>query len=419
MKQVAPAPPCEEKGDDLPMMKLGKRTFLGVPRSVEELSAEWLTSALRYKRLLQDDVHIISVEYKAIGDGAIGEVYAVSFTFSGPTTSPATLVAKFSPRGKAPLPSFVIRSIFKAEAHFYNDFSPATGGLCRPTCYLALYNPRRWKPTFCILLEDLQPKASFTRIGGDNPQVGILLSYMRGIARLHARWWAHPKAPPLDWVLHPAKDFGGLALRVFMRTAKLGLPALVKCFPAVCQLLLSWMPVLRKRHRFIVQECFRPPLTLTHGDAHIENAFFDERWKPDGVVFIDFGNMMFSPGVSDVAFFLLHSLGIEVRRKLEEQLLAHYHSCLITFGVDERSYPYAQCWRDYRFNMWRGLLSLCAMAPGLRKRMMKKTIGDDEMHLYEELCRRCITAMQDQCWLDLVQEGDEGCGPCSGISCCY
>jgi hypothetical protein len=36
---------------------------------------------------------------------------------------------------------------------------------------------------------------------------------MGATARMHARWWAHPKAPPLDWPLEPLTDFGGQVVK--------------------------------------------------------------------------------------------------------------------------------------------------------------------------------------------------------------
>ena len=43
---------------------------------------------------------------------------------------------------------------------------------------------------------------------------------------LHARWWKAPKAPPLDWLLHPTQDFAGLLLNGFVRVTKVGLAAM-------------------------------------------------------------------------------------------------------------------------------------------------------------------------------------------------
>ena len=79
---------------------------------------------------------------------------------------------------------------------------------------------------------------------------------------------------PCRWVLHPSKDFGGLVLNGFVRTTKLGMQALKAVYAEEYAPILAWVPALRRRHKWLLQELFRPPLTLTHGDAHIENVFF-------------------------------------------------------------------------------------------------------------------------------------------------
>ena len=49
-----------------------------------------------------------------------------------------------------------------------------------------------------------------------------------------------------------------------------------------------------------------------HNDTHLENIFFHERF-PGGCAFIDFGNVFFGHGLSDVAFFISTCLEPEVR----------------------------------------------------------------------------------------------------------
>ena len=86
----------------------------------------------------------------------------------------------------------------------------------------------------------------------------------------------------LNILLTDVKDFHRTQWRGFMQMAKNGLPGLVKCYPETFAPIKSWLPLLRRRHKWIVTECLRPPLTLTHGDAHIENAFFDQRFDGGG-----------------------------------------------------------------------------------------------------------------------------------------
>ena len=78
-----------------------------------------------------------------------------------------------------------------------------------------------------------------------------------------------------------------------------GMAALNKVYHQAYAPIAAWMPKLRKYHKYIMSELFKPPLTMCHGDAHIENVFFHSRFA-GSCAFIDFGNMMFSPGTSDM-----------------------------------------------------------------------------------------------------------------------
>ena len=113
------------------------------------------------------------------------------------------------------------------------------------------------------------------------------------------------------------------------------------------------------------------------------------------------------------------------------QLVQHYYSTLIANGVDGGQYPFERCWRDYRFNLWRALLSLCAIAPGLKEQFRAKRgvfAPDAQMtdndrktkQIYEQLNKRCVTALQDHKWFELLlEESEASCGVCSGFTLCY
>ena len=149
-------------------VKLGGKLPFRIARVAEDLTPMWLTTVLRFKKILPMEDKVIAVETKPIGEGGgvMGLIVLVKLTLSenAPDSVPRKMVAKFSPQGKLPLPRFMIRAVFLAESHFYNDFTIADGGMSRPQCYLALYDKPRRKPTFCMLLEDMMPAVSYTRV---------------------------------------------------------------------------------------------------------------------------------------------------------------------------------------------------------------------------------------------------------------
>jgi len=358
----------------------------------------------------------------------MGDLVFVTVTCeNGGEKVPKRFIAKFSPQQNAPLPSFVIRSIFATEAHWYNDFLEEDGGLPRPTAYLTaakLWRQRWWRryPVFCMLLEQLPPPP-YSRVSGCDslPELSLV---MQSLAGLHARWWGHQKAPPLEWVTHPGKDIGGLLYNGFVLATKVGFGALRRTYGDVYAPVLAWLPHIRRRHRYILDELFRPPLTLCHGDVHLDNMFFNEGFST-GIKAIDFGNMIFSQAMFDVAFFLGTNLDVPVRRKLEKELLTLYHSKLIEGGV--KDYSFEQCWRDYRFNLWRPFINLLTIVPSFAKQKKTRTgmfspnptKADKQMFdMYERFNERLVAALVDHDWLELLLEGPARYGPCCGLSPC-
>jgi hypothetical protein len=90
----------------------------------------------------------------------------------------------------------------------------------------------------------------------------------------------------------------------------------------------------------------------------------------------------------------------------------HYHDQLVANGVE--NYSYEQCWHDYRFNIWRALISLLAMGPSIESQHKaskgmfaeKPTKGDEQLRtMYDKLNERIIAALIDHDWLNLVLEG--------------
>uniref|UniRef100_A0A7S4HEQ4 CHK kinase-like domain-containing protein n=1 Tax=Prymnesium polylepis TaxID=72548 RepID=A0A7S4HEQ4_9EUKA len=381
--------------------------------SVNELTKEWLTSAFRYRGYLGPGGEVTSVKLRPLteGLGALGDLLKVEVTLSGALPgAPTNFVAKFAPQGRTPIPRFLVRHTFMSETHFYFDFDVEQGGLPRPECYFALADASRRKLTFCLLIEDMAPARCVSRTAGCD-DMDSLTSVMASLARLHARWWGHPKSAPLEWAPHPS-DFAGAVGHVWRYLERAGLKALPACFGETYAPILDWAPLVLRRQRKIFRELFAEPLTLCHGDAHLDNIFFHERFS-DGCALVDFGNMMFGQGLSDVAFFLATNVSVETRRQHENTVLRFYHMRLIEGGVDPDAYPFERCLRDYRFQLWRPFVALLTLTPGfarqkrLREGMFASSPSEADERLltmYLQFNQRLVAALLDHKWIDLLLE---------------
>jgi len=85
----------------------------------------------------------------------------------------------------------------------------------------------------------------------------------------------------------------------------------------------------------IAEKLNEGPRTLIHGDLHLDNLIFD----PPGrrVVILDWQIASVGPPASDVALLIYGSLGVEERRGSETDLLDHYATLLSEHGVSDYS----------------------------------------------------------------------------------
>lgn len=326
---------------------------LRVPDRISKLTQEWLTDALRLKGKLKPEGKVTSMEVKPIGEGLgmMADMALIHLELEGATDgAPTRMVAKFAPH-KAKMPSFMVKFQLRNEAHFYNDFSVKAGGLSRPECYLAAER-KRSKPTFIMLLEMVDNATAYTRIGGCD-HAEHLHQAVAALGGLHSRWWGHKKrTAPLAWAMHPHAGLGRIffSRTWFAYSLRKAVPAMKLWDPELFAPLIGMADLLKRGIAPMIKQCTSPPFTLVHGDAHLDNIFFAERFD-GGCAFIDHANMMLMKPLLDVAFFLGTNLHPDVRRAHEDSLLRHYHAALLAGGVDGVRYPFETCWRDYRWAM--------------------------------------------------------------------
>ena len=216
-------------------VKLGSPLPFQTPTRPEEITQDLLADIFRFKGFLKREGRVTSLTMKAIGEGmgAFGDLVLVNVTLEGAAShAPTSFVAKFAPECHSAMKRMETRIIFLNEAHFYNDFTVQDGGCARPECYLVACEPRRKAPTFCFLIENMMPATTWSRTQGCD-SLPHLKMVMKMLATFHARWWGHPKAPPLEWVMHPS-DYGGIFHNIFVSTHKKGLPALQRVFGDEC-----------------------------------------------------------------------------------------------------------------------------------------------------------------------------------------
>jgi aminoglycoside phosphotransferase (APT) family kinase protein len=90
---------------------------------------------------------------------------------------------------------------------------------------------------------------------------------------------------------------------------------------------------------------------LSHGDAHIGNAYLDADRQP---TFFDWQGVCIGPPLDDVSYFITGALSIADRREHERALLRHYLAALSTAGAPVPGFDDA--WHAYRCYALHGFL---------------------------------------------------------------
>ena len=282
-----------------------------------------------------------------------------------------------------------------------------------------------------------KPATLFKRVNGCSSVPHLMLA-MGALGRFHAKWWnsAAPvegasSATALSWAGRPLTA-GGLLPTVpisvaragWAVTIKAGLKALPRCFESMTRsgrevppfgaeyasFVKAVRPIVRRKRAGLVNALFHPPLTLVHGDAHLENIFFGEQFE-GGCTFIDFGLTMFGRALADVAMVVGQGIPVDVRREHERELVRHYYAALLHYGVKDFSWD--ECWDDFRLQLFRPFLSLLVIVPNFHRNRTARTgmfaaepsAGDKKLYeMYSEINKRLAAALNDHGWVELVRE---------------
>ena len=96
---------------------------------------------------------------------------------------------------------------------------------------------------------------------------------------------------------------------------------------------------------WIIENAPKNHLTISHFDFRVDNLFFDVKNADNPVIMFDWGSAVIHRGVIDLSYFLGGSLTIDLRRKIEREIVKLYYERLLEKGVS--GYSFDECWQDY------------------------------------------------------------------------
>ena len=310
-----------------------------IPRSAEEITPEWLASALG-----RDDIAGVAIEDAGGMRGFAGAVLRLRLDIEGRGghaggTGAETLIAKLP--GVDRFDAALAESAYVAyatEVEWYREL--------RSRCPVRAPHPY-WlgaqadEGRFCLLLEDLAALEEADHATGASDEQAF--EAVRTLGRLHAAHWPQTTALPVRFA-----DRTATARRAEAAAGALtfGWEHVFATFgPLMPDHLLAARPLLEDALPRL-GDTFRGPATLIHGDYKVENLLFGAAPPPERVAVLDWQATGCGFGAEDLARFLGTSVASERRRRLERELLEAYRDVLAANGV--ASYAFDDLWHDYR-----------------------------------------------------------------------
>lgn len=316
-------------------------TRLRIPAGPEEMTADWLTHALRQGGALREaQVKGFDVDAISEGVGLIGQVLRIRPRYDRREEgAPSSLVAKFP----APVPeNREIGRLFRfyeREVRFYQELAGRVG-IATPRPYYAAMDLERGD--YALLLEDLAPGRRLGDQVASCPLEDAELA-VREAARLHATWWQHPRLSELEWMPFVNDPVNKAAQQQFWQSWEPFMQRFADRVP-------PWLPEaarkLGENIEAILDDFAREPRTILHGDYRLDNMFFGQEGGRPTLAVVDWQITCRGRATFDVAYFTCTSLDVELRRRHGLDLLRLYHRTLMEEGA--RDYSFEQCLHEYR-----------------------------------------------------------------------
>ena len=318
------------------------------PTTTTEITADWLTGALRESGVIGADASVssVSIEPGSAGVGFMGEVGVLDVAYEGADDAPARIVAKFPTQSPEIAAMMRPTRVFEREHRFYATLAQNTP-VRTPEAYhiVCETNPDPEVPeTYLLLMEDLGSLTEGDQVAGvsiDQARAALV-----GLAQHHAAFWNGAGLDDADFI--PVVN--GPLNQAGQGIYEASLPGFKQVFgDVITPEMEALADAYTEANPRLLDALAAMPNTLLHFDYRADNLFFDD----DGsVVVIDWQAISRGGGAADVGYFMSQNLSIDDRRANEDALLHAYHDTLVANGVSD--YDYDTFFNDYRLGVMYG-----------------------------------------------------------------
>lgn len=308
--------------------------------TIEELTPEWFTGALREGGSIPPDATVTEVRSKLIGTGQVGMVVRSELTFGGaPEGAPASVVVKLPATDEGNRQVGITMGFYEREVRFYQEIAPRVG-MSVPGVHWADVEPASGR--FTLVIDDLTTCTECgDMIAGATPEQAELA--VAELVKLQAPVWNDPQLPSLQWLADPAPAqllFDAVASSIEPFKAAYG----DRLEPEHIELVERIGPEAPRWPA----KALVGPLVVAHGDYRLDNMLFGAEHGAPPLTLLDWQACRLGPPLLDHAIFLGSSMSTEDRRANERDLLRTYHEGLLRAGV--RGFTWGDCLESYRIS---------------------------------------------------------------------
>ena len=320
--------------------------------TIDDVSASWMTAALEQAGL---NCVVSEVSSQPIGTGQMADSFRVNLTFDSHDASqelPRSLVIKMQAEDVLSRQAGA-GGAYSSEIRFYTELAP-TVSIRTPHCYLAIGPDDTGR--FALILEDMAPAEQGDQLLGCD--VESARRAVINLAGLHGPRWCDPglydvvphrSADELAYMADVVAEFTTGFIAHYGDRVSPEDRLVLQAFAPECGRWLS-----SHRDRFVP----------VHGDYRLDNLLFGRNDAGDiEVSAVDWQTLDLGLPGRDLGYFLGNSLMPVDRRASETELVGVYHDTLLGYGV--KDYSLEQCFDDYRYGQFQGLMITVLAAVGL------------------------------------------------------
>lgn len=312
-----------------------------IPERSKDITTDWLNKVLHDSGYLKNE-NIMSIDIKpmAIGEGFVSEMARISLTYDkDDSRQPKTMIAKMPTSYESALAVALMFNLYEREIRFYAEVA---GESPIRTPGLIYWDVDSKLKRYILIMEDCSQYSQIDQIEGMTHEQ--LKQVALKIADFHAYWWESDKLKSFTWM--PTNK--GESAAALIATYRGCWDASIQMEDFVASLPGGGREVGLKIHEkihWLIDAAPDDHLSISHFDFRADNFFFDSENRDNPVIIFDWGSANRNRGVIDLSYLLGGSIAIELRRKIEKDIIRLYHDRLSEKGIS--GYSFDECWIDY------------------------------------------------------------------------